>query len=330
MFHVRLKGSPYEMGHIYGSVLYRHGFRLPVIPEKRLSLGLKCKNEVKRFFPEILEEIQGFADACRLDYDKLASFILTIGSEENQCSVFAVTDGKDIFIGRNYDMYYKFKDYIESYLTMPEKGYWSIGNTDIFIGREDGVNEKGVAIAISGIVAYISPGICFPIAVRYILDKCATVKEGIKFLTEIPHYSTISYLIADANGEMVVVEASPKRTAVRTPQEDAFIVSTNHFVHAKMLDLPIYEPPDSRVRYNKIVEMLKNRTGRLNENLLKSILSDHTGLICSHRENIKLGTLWSVIVNLKKLRILRAEGHACSTKYKQDLRLDKAIEMRHS
>jgi predicted choloylglycine hydrolase len=316
------------MGHEYGSILHKHGFRLPEIHEKRLNLGLECKNQVKTFFPEILEEIQGFADACELNYDQLASFILAIGSEEHQCSVFAVTDGQNVFMGRNYDMYYAFREYVESYLTMPDKGYWNLGNTDIFVGREDGVNEKGLAIAMSGIVTYISPGIGFHIAVRYVLDKCATVKEGVKFLTEIPHYSTISYLLADVSGEMTVVEASPQKTAVRVPQEDAFIVSTNHFVHPKMLDIALYEPPDSRTRYDTIVKTLTNRTGKLNEELVKSILSDHTGLVCSHRENIKLGTLWSIVANLKKLRILRAEGHPCRTEYKQDSRLNTAIRMR--
>jgi predicted choloylglycine hydrolase len=325
MYHLRLKGSYYEMGRKYGSVLHKHGFKLPLIKKKRLSLGLECKEEVKRSFPEILEEIRGFADACKIDYDQLASFTLTIGGEDNQCSVFAVTDGESVFMGRNYDMYYKFKDYLESYLTMPEEGYWSLGNTDIFIGREDGINEKGLAAAMSGIVAYISPGIVFPIAIRYVLDKCATVKEGVKFLTGIPHFSTISYLLADPSGDMVAVEASPQRTVVRTPEEEGFIISANHFVHPKMVDISIYEPPDSRIRYNTIVKKLKNRTGELSEELLKSILSDHTGLVCSHRKSIKLGTLWSVVANLNKLRILRAEGHPCRAKYKPDTRLNKAI-----
>lgn len=336
MYHPRLKGSYYEMGFKYGSSLRKAGFRLPVIREKKLSLGLKCKDEVEVFFPEILEEIQGVADACKLDYDQLASFIFTIGLEEPKCSCLSITDGEKVFLARNYDMYYSFKDFLESYLTMPEKGYWSVGHTDIFVGRDDGVNEKGLGVAISGIKAYFGPGIGFPIAVRYILDKCATVEEGIQFLTEIPHSCTMSYLLADSSGEMVVVEASPQRTVVRTPGEEGFIVSTNHFVHPEMHDINIFrqqkqlEPPDSRIRYNTIVRMLKNRSGELNEELLKLILSDHRGLVCSHRESIKLGTLWSIIANLTDLRILRAEGHPCRAKYREDNRLKKALERRRT
>ena len=217
MYHPRLKGSYYEMGYTYGLILNRVGFKLPVIPENRLDLGLKYKKEANRLLPEIMEEIKGIADACKLDYDQPTSFISTLGGEENQCSIFAVTDGENVYMGRNYDMYYKFRDHLESYLTMPDVGYWSIGQTDIFLGREDGVNEEGLGAAMSGITAYFSPGISFWSAIRYILDKCATVKEGVRFLTEITHHCTITYLLADVSGEMAVVEAGPQRTAIRTP-----------------------------------------------------------------------------------------------------------------
>ena len=115
---------------------------------------------------------------------------------------------------------------------------------------------------------------------------------------------------------------------MRRSGEERFIVSTNHFVRPEMFDISLYEPPDSRTRYDTMVSMLKDCTDKLNENLLKSILSDHTGLICSHREDIKLGTLWSMVANLNKLRILRAEGHPCKTKYKIDTRLNKVLKTR--
>ena len=134
MYHPRLRGSYYEMGYTYSLILNKVGFKLPLIPENRLDLGLKCKKEVNRFFPEIMEEIQGITDACKLDYDSLTSIILTLEGAENQYSIFAVTDGEKVYIGMNYDMYYKFKDYLESYLTMPDDGYWSIGQTDIYVG----------------------------------------------------------------------------------------------------------------------------------------------------------------------------------------------------
>jgi hypothetical protein len=45
----------------------------------------------------------------------------------------------------------------------------------------------------------------------------------------------------------------------------------------------------------------------------------------TYRGNIKLGILWFVIPGLKKLPILRAEGHPCKAKYELDTRLNEAV-----
>jgi len=324
MHHLDLEGSYYDMGYKYGEILRRAGFKLPKISEKRLEMGLGCQDAVERFFPEALDEFRGISDAGGLDYDRLCAFGLTQFGVDRNCSIFAVTDGDKTLMGRNYDMFYSVKDRCESYYTAPEGRYRSVGQTEAFVGREDGVNEKGLGVAMSGITAYYSPGVAFWIAIRYILDRCATVREGVRVLRGIPHHATITFLLADPTGEMAVVEASPTRTAVRSPDE-GFIVSTNHFNHPEMQDIELFEPPDSRIRYNTIVNELGNRTGELNEAFLQSILSSHEGLVCSHIEEAQLGTLWSVVANLNELRILRAEGHPCKNEYIEDTRLREAL-----
>lgn len=330
MLHVTLRGSYYEMGKKYGLSLREHDFGLPRISEKRLRLGLRSESLVKEFFPEILDEIQGVADSGELEYDKLAAFVLTVGSGGGSlCSVFAVANIEKVFFGRNYDWYYSDKDDNENYFTMPEKGYQSIGNTDIFVGREDGINEKGLAVAMSGIPAFATEGINFPTVVRCILDKCATVQEAVELLTEIPHMCTMSYTLADPTGDMAVVEVSPEKTVVRKPtKQEPFVISTNHFVDVKMHDIKIYEPPDSRKRYDTINGMLKDNASALNEELMISILRNHGGLVCSHHKSIRLGTLWSVVAELKQLRILRAEAQPCETEYQVDRRLNEALQKR--
>jgi len=177
---------------------------------------------------------------------------------------------------------------------------------------------------MSGITAYYSPGVAFWIAIRYVLDRCATVQEGVEVLREIPRHEAITFLLADPMGDMAVVEASPMKTAVRKSEGD-FIVSTNHFNHPGMQDIDLFEPPDSRIRYDTIMRSLRNREVELSENYLMSILSSHKGLVCSHRDEIGLGTLWSVVANLNCLRIFRAEGHPCKTEYMEDTRLIEAL-----
>ena len=326
MYHPRLRGTYHEMGMKYGTLLAKHGFKLPQVEESATALGMKCEEQVKRVFPEILEEVRGFAEAIHEPYEKLAAFILTVGyGKPMGCSAFAtVTDSRVIF-GRNYDFFFRFAKYSESYLTRPKGANASLGNTDIFVGREDGVNEKGLGISIHFVSAHLeAPGINFPIAVRYVLDKCSTTAEAISFLSNQRFLTANNYLVADKSGDLAVVEACPAQVRVRRPESrEGFIVATNHFLLEDMKAFEIAEKrdPDSETRYDSIIRSLREVRGRVSDSIAKRILSNHEGRVCSHLDYIQLGTLWSQISDLNKLTITRAEGQPCKTKYHADKRL---------
>jgi len=334
MFHPRLSGAYYEMGFQYGTILHKHGFKLFKQPDEKLIFARECETEVKRVFPEVLEEIHGFADACHAAYEHLAALILGVGAFKPPvaCSVFAAPASSDVLFGRNYDFYYRFQEHTESYLTRPSNGYSSLGNTDIFVGREDGVNEKGLAVAMTAVKPKeVKPGINFALLTRYILDKCATVKEATKVLTSMHHVTANNYLVADRESDMAVIEACPNRVRVRRIEEkDGFMVCTNHFTHSDMYNMENQKerPSDSMPRYSTIYQKLQQLGGRANVKNAQRILSDHKGLVCSHIEEIKLGTLWSMIATLKKPFIYMAEGHPCRAGYKLDARLSKLVRRR--
>jgi predicted choloylglycine hydrolase len=326
MYHPRLRGTYHEMGVKYGTVLGRHGFKVPEINEETLTLGVKCEAEVRNVFPDILEEVHGCAEAIPKPYEKLAAFILTVGfAKPVGCSAFASVSDSSVVFGRNYDFYYRFAKYSESYLTRPKGAFASLGNTDILVGREDGVNEKGLAVSMHFVAAPLGiPGVNFPIAVRYLLDKCSSTTEAVNFLTHVKFLTANNYLIADRNGELAVVEACPSAVQVRRPDaNERFIVATNHFVHPEMKQFEdvAKRDPDSETRYNAILGNLREVRGRVTEGIAKRILSNHEGRVCSHMDYIKLGTLWSQIIDLQKFSVLRAEGQPCKTKYRADKRL---------
>jgi predicted choloylglycine hydrolase len=330
MYHPRLRGTYYEMGVKYGTVLQRHGFKVPEIDEETMGLGLKCEQEVRRAFPNVLDEVRGIADAMQEKYEKLASFLLTVGyGKVMGCSAFACVVDSRVVFGRNYDFYYRFGRYSESYLTAPKNAYTSLGNTDIFVGREDGVNQHGLAVSIHFVSAQLgTPGINFPIAVRYVLDNCKNTGDAIEHLTHTRFLTANNYLLADRTGDLAVVEVSPSQVRVRRPENsEKFIVATNHFVHPEMKQCEIVakRDPDSEIRYNTMLGSLREAGGRVTENVAKRILSNHDGRVCSHMDYIKLGTLWSQISDLETLTILRAEGQPCKTKYHPDKRLHESV-----
>jgi predicted choloylglycine hydrolase len=337
MYHPRIRGSYYEMGRNYGAILYRHGFRVTAQSKEKLDFGVKSEPEVKRVFPEILDEIRGFAEGCHASYEDLAAFMLTIGAFKPQpmCSSFAAFNGSDVIFGRNYDFFYSFKKYTESYLTAPENAFISLGHSDVFIGREDGINENGLAIAMTGVSdRTVKPGVSFVLAVRSVLDKCANVRDASRNLLDMHASTNANFLLADNAGDMAVAEVSPDKAVIREQEDDDdFIVCTNHFVLPEMqqyenLERRKAENWDTIPRYITISEGVRKAGRKMNVEAAQRIMSDHTGYVCSHQNRIKLGTLWSITAGLKNLDVFRAEGNPCRTKYKEDPRLKEAAQKR--
>jgi predicted choloylglycine hydrolase len=316
------------MGFKYGSILKRVGYKPPEISEETRKFSKKCETEVKRVFPEILEEFQGFADGCNISCEELKTFIFSIGVEKHDCcSLFAASSPSPI-LGRNYDLYYEYKKYAETCLTMPKDAYWSVGNSTVFIGKEDGLNEAGLAVAMSTVRPIeLKPGINWFIVVRAVLDKCSSVIDAAKFLRNVKFSTGNNYLLVDKSGDMTVVEASPQKVRLRRKSEQGFLVATNHFLHPEMKDVENVKerPPSSVRRYERITEMISLNGGKVDTQLAKKILADHKGSVCSHIKPIKLGTLWSFIASPPDKTVLIAPGHPCKAYYREDKRLKQML-----
>lgn len=324
MHEVNLSGSYYEMGLSYGEMLRSTGFRPTVKSNNQQKIAQQCKDITETFFPEIIEEIKGISDGSGLDFKTLSDFLLTHPKAKSKgCTGFAITKDGETWMGRNYDWYYKVKKATESYYTHPKGGYRNIGQSDIFLGREDGVNEHGLGVAMFGIPSTFQPGVQFWVSIRYILDRCRDVDEAVQFLEETPHHCGFSVLLADKTGKKAVVEINPKEN--RTIWADReYLVCTNHLNHPEMTKYKIWEPEDSRIRYRKCIDELSKLT-HVNETTIQGILSSHDGLVCSHLEEIKLGTIWSTVTNLGNQKVWRSVGHPCVNPYVIDTRLDEYI-----
>jgi predicted choloylglycine hydrolase len=330
MYHLKLSGSYYQMGLTIASRVYRTGFRLPEQPAQKVEIGMESEKIVKDFFPEFLEELKGFAEGCHNSYEQVTAFILGVadmGSLPN-CSVFAARNSADVIFGRNYDYITDFKKTTMSTFTIPENGFRHIGQADIFIGREDGINEKGLAVGMASVSPKtVKPGISFLVACRYVLEKCASVAEGVKALLKIQYFSANNILLADKSGDMAVVETSAERVRVRRPGKgDSFIICTNHFLYPDMqemedMKLRATEALETLERYDAIYTALKKSGRDINVEKAQKVLSDHKGYVCCHHPEVKIGTLWSIVSALGEPRIYRAEGSPCRAKYKPDSRL---------
>lgn len=332
MYHPRLYGDFYEMGLKYGTLLReKANFVLPKISSQKREFGLESYKELQNFYPEVIKEVEGFAKGINDKPENLGAFLLSLGvfDTTGQCSVFAFKNSGSVIIGRNYDMLFAFKKFTESSLIAPKDKFAYISQSDVFIGRSDGINEKGLSIAMSFVNGTeVQPGISFHFIIRKVLEDCSTTKQAVKLIQETKISSANNFLIADKTGEIVVVESAPQKSVIRLPQEsETFITITNQFVSKEMkpLDKGGVEWSKSIDRYNGLQEKLSS-VEQMNLEKAKEILSDKC--VCLDLRKEKFGTIWSVVANLNELKIERAETKPKITNYKPETRLNWWLKKR--
>ena len=163
---------------------------------------------------------------------------IDLGVTGDGCTAFVTkNDNGDILFGRNFDFLYAPSLQL---FTNPENGYASVSTVNLsFAGYSednlpdgfsfnsfltlaapflpfDGMNEKGVAIALLAVPEAQPPynvdnvTLNTTTAIRLVLDKAATTDEAIELLQQYNIYFsgdvTCHYLISDANGHSVIAE----------------------------------------------------------------------------------------------------------------------------
>ncbi len=227
---IQYRGTHYDFGYFQGELL-KASLILPN-REKQwesrrdrhfLINPEEYKSVISNFSPAILEEIHGLADALEMEMEK--AFRLFGGYyleyTRSGCSVFTDAD----FMVRNYDSHPRGYEGRYLFYAPTDSGYAVIGPSMQITGRIDGMNEKGLVMGYNFTHSKNSDDgfICNMIG-RLVLETCANVEEAISLLKDLPHRHSFSYILLDAEGESYVVEASPRRVAVRRSN-----VCTNHF-----------------------------------------------------------------------------------------------------
>jgi hypothetical protein len=324
MHQIELRGSYEKMGRQQGRPL--KGMTLPPPASKMLRFAKQCEEVAGQYATELLDEMRGLVETSELDHDAVLTLTLTAPFDPEElpaCSVLAVSpertaDGRPI-VGRNYDFFHDIsKEAATTFRTYPEGRYASLGNCDIWVGREDGLNEAGLFVGMSAtFLPGLNPGLTFWLIVRMILDRCATVDEGMALIQGVPHAQSRNYLLADGSGKAVVVEATVDGIELRYP-EDGLLVMTNHVVCPARAGKESFVPPDSHPRYNRLRELLGGNE-LVDVEDVKQALRDHEGFVCSHGVHSperKMGTIWSVVGRPGERQLGIADGNPCQAEYR--------------
>jgi predicted choloylglycine hydrolase len=232
MYHPRLIGKPYQMGRKMGGIFKSCNAQFPIkLDSFQKELGRKSGKLLREYFPEAAEEIRGITDLMNLDNELFTSWMMCMGCclynidefnsiEVKGCTAFGfIHDGK-VYYGRDNDLPPYLKKVCKSEYYQPENKPAFILNTSSFINGEEGINEHGFVAAMTFVMPKleeIMPGLNSVFLVRYLLENCRTVSEGIKLLKNLPIASSCNIIMIDRNGKMVVVECSPMGMNIRYP-----------------------------------------------------------------------------------------------------------------
>lgn len=138
----------------------------------------------------------------------------------------------------------------------------------------DGVNEKGLAVGVLQLQAPATAqdngktDVGTTLAIRAMLDTCATVDEAVAFLESVDMFAAAKgcyhFQIGDATGKCVVVSYVDDEMVI-TEKENDFIAATNFYLH----DVPFEYEAQGLDRYEILEKTLTKK---------KSILTAEEGM----------------------------------------------------
>lgn len=330
MYHEYFAGTHYETGFHWGAQLARHGnFLLDnigyPITKERLEFSAACVPSYQAYFPEILEEIQGLADGQRCDRAKLQAFLLSMYAMPPQphCSCFAFSSGGQVLLGRNSDFLPGLQKYSMNVTYRFPSGACSFtGNTTAFVEMEDGVNAHGLAVGLTSVYPpAVKPGMNGGMLLRYFLERCKTTRDVLESVRSLPISSAQTFTVADASGEIAVVECCSEGVEILRPEENRpYVCAVNTFHGPTLRQWKDTERDDwhSERRYQTMTDALARIGTEMTLEKAEALLSGRYGFLCQYDRKSGKDTIWSVIYDPKNRRIFRAEGNPARCKFRED------------
>jgi len=343
---ITVSGTPFEMGYAFGQAC-EEGIRsvladvLADAPEEKLQKALRFQPLYERYFPDMLEEARGIAQA--LDIPFAHSLLLQTRwdlnlASANECTSFACAgpatkDGR-IFAGMNKDIPEKSRERMVLLHMKPASGPRKLLIAYPGSMAGPGMNEYGVCFFGNALYGgrLRMGSIPQPMMMRLILEqRCAAdAKERLLSVHQDGHIGfNGNATICDAQGDMYCVEMFGDQIAVATPDpEKGFLAHANNLITRVPSMLEIETPHasgNSIGRTNRMTALFEEHLGQLDEEKLKDVLRDHDGApfgICRHNGSLPglpnrapTSTGMSCVAMPAEGRVWFCKGNPCENPY---------------
>jgi len=248
-----------------------------------------------------------------------------------ECSAFACVpapgQSDPVLIGQNWDWLLHSAQTLVVLEVRQDEGPDFVTVVEAGLLAKTGMNAAGLGLVTNALVTDADlgePGLPYHVLLRAVLD-CATITDALEMLQAGPRSSSANYLIAQAGGAALNIEAAPGDFTRLYPvyPEDGVLRHTNHFLapHIGPTDLALWAMPSSVVRLQRLRAAATART--LDDfGVLLADHADHPHSICAHPDPAahpceQGATIASVLMDLTARRIWLAPGNPCQVPFGQ-------------
>ena len=312
---LELSGSGYEIGTTLGHMAasgqmcksaYSAG------PERLYESELKKAAALfDRWCPGLNDELRGFAEALKEQPEQLAFYGMTY--LRPNCSQLALLpdmtkSGKPL-VARSYEFSHEAEDFT-LVRTCADGKYRHLGTSVLLFGRDEGVNECGLAVTMSSCGFPVGApasmrrpslvGLQFWAVIRTLLENCRDTDEALALLAEMPIAYNLNLMLTDKGGNIALFETLDGRKALKRISpgcSERYLFAANHPVLPELIP---YEPAAMRhsLRRHEWLHQRLNDAVKVSEEDLKDmLLSKYPNGLCCHFFREYLGTTKSIIID---------------------------------
>lgn len=290
---------------------------------------------IERFAPDLLEEMQGMAKGAELDFREILAInarteILYGSGRQRECTAIATapTGAADnhIRVAQDWDWHPDMAGSLILSVLHRREGQNVVTLTEAGMVGKIGVNASGLAMCVNLLTSdsdTVSPAVPMHVILRHILDEATNVDEAIAVLQAVPRSTSCNHMLADANGDVADVEATPGGQSVLRPIGGIL-------VHANHCTAPALYPHDTAVLENRETELRNDRmqlmaeAEPIDEARLRTLLCDHANdrPICLHSNEDdayidKIETVAAIVFDLTDGTLDLAAGPPCGAEFKR-------------
>lgn len=299
-------------------------------PARKESVALELLSEVEEFCPPLAEEIRGLAEGARLPLvdvcaTNFQNFFTSLPRDETCSNTMFPTSDRGPLLGKNADLgkdaprytALLMKHYSDG-LTLA--GYAYRGN----VGMQ-GVSNRGLATGGSSVTLKEEPAPPpgFPDSVVFpaLFHNCTTVAEALDLLLRVPYFGKgANVALADAAGEVAVMEVARRHRRALRPDTRRALVCTNFFVSAPVeYATPAGYLANAKERY-RLLHHLVEQAEALTVDLMLSLLryrQDGGVSVCQRDDELNMHSRPSYVALPAERALLVTDDYPDRSEFKE-------------